>query len=368
MEQGTSAADDAASPDQVKLCECGCGQPTRTAERDDLRYGYIKGQPRRFLQGHSRRGVGGFRGYAEEVPPAGDGLCECGSGQLAPIATVNDTALGYVKGRPKRFVRGHYARPKRTKFTAREGQRIGRSIVVDPEARFTGPNGNSLRALRLRCDCGNEYVRRTFAVFRNPDNESCKTCIIGADLTGQRFGRLTVIRWVPSRKGSSVRWRRKWLCMCDCGNEVLIPPVSLTKGSKRSCGCGRTGPQRGLAPGDAAFARVLHQYQKGAATRGLTWNLSSDDFRRLTALDCHYCGAAPGQVRTTAPSSGSYVYNGLDRMDNTRGYELDNVCPACRPCNFAKKDMPYEDWMAWIARLASYQFFKPDVTPVRPLA
>jgi hypothetical protein len=41
----------------VKLCECGCGQPTRIAKENDPRYGRVKGQPQRFLKGHARRGV-----------------------------------------------------------------------------------------------------------------------------------------------------------------------------------------------------------------------------------------------------------------------------------------------------------------------
>ena len=34
-------------------------------------------------------------------------LCECGCGQPAPIATKHDPKMGYVKGEPRRFVRGH---------------------------------------------------------------------------------------------------------------------------------------------------------------------------------------------------------------------------------------------------------------------
>ncbi len=39
----------------MKTCECGCGQPTGIAPRNDLRHGYVKGQPVRFVRGHSIR-------------------------------------------------------------------------------------------------------------------------------------------------------------------------------------------------------------------------------------------------------------------------------------------------------------------------
>jgi hypothetical protein len=40
----------------VKLCECGCGQPTRIAPRNDPRHGHVKGQGVRFLKAHHHRG------------------------------------------------------------------------------------------------------------------------------------------------------------------------------------------------------------------------------------------------------------------------------------------------------------------------
>jgi hypothetical protein len=42
--------------------------------------------------------------------PSGEGLCECGCGQLAPIAKVTRTERGQVKGQPVRFISGHNAR------------------------------------------------------------------------------------------------------------------------------------------------------------------------------------------------------------------------------------------------------------------
>ena len=53
------------------------------------------------------------------------------------------------------------------------------------------------------------------------------------DLTGQVFGRLTVIR-----KHSNDKYRRTiWLCKCECGKETTASRQYLIKGKKRSCGC-----------------------------------------------------------------------------------------------------------------------------------
>jgi len=53
------------------------------------------------------------------------------------------------------------------------------------------------------------------------------------DLTGQRFGRLTVLGRAPNDKDGSVRWH----CICECGTKKEIRGSALIYGSTRSCGC-----------------------------------------------------------------------------------------------------------------------------------
>ncbi len=52
------------------------------------------------------------------------------------------------------------------------------------------------------------------------------------DLTGQRFGRLTVIERAGTKYGH-VMWR----CVCDCGNQVFPLSGDLRRGKTQSCGC-----------------------------------------------------------------------------------------------------------------------------------
>ena len=53
------------------------------------------------------------------------------------------------------------------------------------------------------------------------------------DLTGQRFGRLTV----TSRTENDSRGKTRWVCICDCGNEVVVAGDHLKSGNTKSCGC-----------------------------------------------------------------------------------------------------------------------------------
>lgn len=55
------------------------------------------------------------------------------------------------------------------------------------------------------------------------------------DLTGQQFGRLTVIQ----RSGTSQSRQAQWLCQCACGNTTLVQAYDLKSGNTQSCGCQR---------------------------------------------------------------------------------------------------------------------------------
>lgn len=57
------------------------------------------------------------------------------------------------------------------------------------------------------------------------------------DLTGRRFGRLTVIGKAESYVAPSGRKYTKWLCKCECGNEISVYSDNLRHGKTKSCGC-----------------------------------------------------------------------------------------------------------------------------------
>ena len=57
------------------------------------------------------------------------------------------------------------------------------------------------------------------------------------DLTGMRYGRLTVAERAEDRVVPSGRHYVRWKCICDCGNTCFCTTGSLNYGSSRSCGC-----------------------------------------------------------------------------------------------------------------------------------
>ena len=69
------------------------------------------------------------------------------------------------------------------------------------------------------------------------------------DLTGERFGRWTVIEYAGRGKHGEVQYK----CRCDCGTERVLRRTSLTSGNSKSCGClsRDVAKERGTTHGDS---------------------------------------------------------------------------------------------------------------------
>ena len=168
------------------------------------------------------------------------------------------------------------------------------------------------------------------------------------DETGNCYGRLTVLSRAENDRYNNARW----LCRCECGNEVVTSGVSLRSGRTKSCGCLRQGGNNELPEGEAAFNALVGSMKRSAKKRGHRWDLTREQIRYLTKQPCHYCGAKPTQCFASRyKTTGDYIYNGLDRVDNKRGYTIDNVVPCCEQCNRAKSAMTVEEFRVWVFKL-----------------
>jgi len=168
------------------------------------------------------------------------------------------------------------------------------------------------------------------------------------DETGNRYGRLTVLEQFFDAEES----KAQWICKCDCGNETLVRGDSLRSGSTKSCGCLHTFPE-----GVAAFNALVHTMITSAEKRGYEWHLTKEQVRSLSKLPCYYCGVEPSQVTRYPSMNGVYVYNGLDRVDNNKGYTIDNVVPCCKVCNRAKGTATLEEFKEWVG-LVNKRFYE----------
>src|SRR6185436_14811582 len=93
-----------------------------------------------------------------------------------------------------------------------------------------------------------------------------------------------------------------------------------------------------------------------------------DDFFKLSQQPCYYCGQKPYISRNIASGKrkpkiskiqielGNFVYNGLDRIDNTKGHTVDNVVTCCYRCNQGRNDMTQEQFFNLIKLIYNKHF------------
>ena len=157
---------------------------------------------------------------------------------------------------------------------------------------------------------------------------------------GDRFGRLTVIKNNGSYTKPSGMKVGTFLCQCDCGNFTVVRSYHLTNGNTKSCGCLMRGGRK-LPNNQTTINKIIKSYKNGAKARGYEWNLSNSYAKELITKECFYCGAK------FSNEWDGYKYNGIDRVDNGKGYEEGNVVPCCKVCNVAKHDMTQKDFIFW---------------------
>ena len=169
------------------------------------------------------------------------------------------------------------------------------------------------------------------------------------DMTGLRFGRLSVIERSPANNKEG---QAQWVCVCDCGEVRTVPGGNLRTGNTESCGCKWLEIIR-LLPGEAALNSLYYHLQYRAENRGLDWNIAKEELRDITSRPCFYCGTLPALI--ARGRNGNYVYNGLDRVNSQEGYIINNVVPCCKQCNIAKLDYSVDEFLSWIERVHRHQ-------------
>jgi len=80
-------------------------------------------------------------------------------------------------------------------------------------------------------------------------------------------------------------------------------------------------------------------YEAGAKERDLSFNLTFEEFMKYWKQPCVYCGQPIETI-------------GLDRVDNSVGYEATNVVPCCKDCNRAKSVLPQMEFISLCKAIA----------------
>lgn len=192
------------------------------------------------------------------------------------------------------------------------------------------------------------------------------------DLTDKPFGRLVAIKRVPRPTGG--RSDAYWECLCACGETCIVPAGNLRSGNSTSCGClhrellaAKNRQKLTMDPWEVDMRLYIRKLAyrikrdgKHPATSD-SWDLSLEDYKRLVTGDCYYCGNPPSQPLHGAASRG-LLRNGIDRVDNKKGYGLENCVSCCVSCNREKRAQPIEVFIENTRRRYGWMLSKGLIT------
>ena len=116
------------------------------------------------------------------------------------------------------------------------GRRFGKLTVIEESEPKWDNRGKPIRMMLCKCDCGKSSVVKATSL-KSGHSKSCGCEKAAENLTGKRYGLLTVIDEAEYHITSGGRKLKAWKCRCDCGKEVKVTGNDLKQGNHRSCGC-----------------------------------------------------------------------------------------------------------------------------------
>lgn len=188
-----------------------------------------------------------------------------------------------------------------------------------------------------------------------------------AGMVGLKYGKLTAIKSLGLKSYGKSN-RTFFLFSCDCGSQVELPLKQVVSMKTRSCGC--------LPYEDRVNSTnkcVYRSIKSGAKSRGLNFEISYDDFLSISSKECFYCGqmdkrnkwayigsAANSSFLESVNNRELYdsMINGLDRLDSSLGYTMDNVVSCCGTCNRAKMDLKLDYFLSHIKKIYKWKIEK----------
>lgn len=178
---------------------------------------------------------------------------------------------------------------------------------------------------------------------------------------GETYGYLTLLKEIkPTTATGGITFE----CLCKCGNITTVTQYQLLKSKKKSCGCYRKEFNleklyKGL--GNSAISYILSSYKYGAFSRSLEFTLKREEVFNIVTKPCYYCGQEKSMSYKNKNKNNEislltyFEHNGIDRLDSTQGYHINNCVPCCKQCNVMKMDYSEKDFIEKVKRIYKYK-------------
>lgn len=141
------------------------------------------------------------------------------------------------------------------------------------------------------------------------------------DLTGKRYGKLTVIRRYPEDCNGHPAWE----CICDCGNRKIVEGALLRYGVVKSCGCLRAEQNRNTKTTHGMAKSKLYAVWNNMKRR--CYKEKTESYKRYGARGIIVCDEWRNSFESFkkwADESGYQDGLSIDRIDNDGNYCPEN--------------------------------------------
>lgn len=180
-------------------------------------------------------------------------------------------------------------------------------------------------------------------------------------IAGEKYGKYTAIENVIHTTSTGIKvW--KWMCKNELGEIVYKKKGDLLDflSSKELETKHITDLENMIRNNTYQMGirnRYFDEYSRNTRLKKHGFHLSFDQFNKLISSDCFYCGQAPQESKSSRwrrsehKKQPSLKYNGIDRVDSSIGYTIENTVPACSMCNIMKNIYSQEDFLNHISKI-----------------
>jgi hypothetical protein len=178
------------------------------------------------------------------------------------------------------------------------------------------------------------------------------------NILGNKYGKLLVIELAEIKNRMAM-----WLCLCDCGNKVVVQGRNLRNNNTKSCSCLQkefvTKTFR-KEPGFGTWNRKFTDYKRKCKKANRTFEITLEQYKNMASKNCYYCDAPPHCINyeknnkdmTKEGKDRQTIFsNGIDRIDSNLGYLENNIRPCCAQCNYAKRNLSEADFYSMITKI-----------------
>ena len=197
------------------------------------------------------------------------------------------------------------------------GKKFGRLTVL----KYLSTNKDGDNYWECQCDCGRICKAYEPALLDNRKID-CGKHNKFVDLTNFKYGKLTVIKKTNEKTKDN---KILWLCQCKCGNTITLQTYAILSGRTRSCGCLRPELSKKLFSGVRQENLRLYRIWTGIKQR--CYNEKYNDYKDYGAKGVIMCEDWKNNYESFyiwAINNGYSDSLSIDRIDTTGNYEPNN--------------------------------------------